>query len=194
MKILLIMLLLGGAGKERKMLKERAGTFPRLDHPVLTGITSFFPVEFYEIGKEFEFKPYLLHPSREFLRVSENTKIFKGLSRKISFTQTYGDIIYDFRERKPKVPDVQFYSYSEITFWKEVYPELKSVRQRIKEVYRNSKGKDVQREIMRLKEEFHQKYLEKRIQVMEEVKNEELKIEAQRAYQKYMKYKEGREK
>ncbi len=86
-----------------------------------------------------------------------------------------------------------FYSYSEINFWKEVYPELKSTREKIKEIHRKSKGKDVHREITKIKEEFHQKFLEKRIQVMEELKNEELKIQTQRAYEKYMKYKPRRE-
>lgn len=186
MKIFLMLILMGGVSKE--IHKDKVGPSPL---PKEIGL--FTPGGMREIDGNFEFRPYRLHPSRNFLKMTRNVKTSKDFIQAISFTREYGDIIYDSKEKKIMVPNVAFNSYCEINFWKEIYPELKTAREKVKNLARRTRDKDVQREITRIKEEFHQRYLEKRIQVMEELGNEELKSQAQESYQKYMEYKARRE-
>ncbi|MEO0305282.1 MAG: hypothetical protein ABIM78_02390 [candidate division WOR-3 bacterium] len=165
-------------------------------------------INFYEIPrerenitfevKEFKFKPFLLNSSRNALKIRGNEMIFNTLSLIPSFMKMeYGDIIYSFKERKAKIPEISFYSYCEIEFWNKIYPEIENVKQRIKEI---SKQPDAltfekQKEIERIKGEFHEKFLEKRIEVMENLGNQELKEKTYEAYKKYMNFKrKGEEK
>lgn len=182
MKILLMVFMVGGAS-----FKEKITPLPK-------GVELFNQKETYEIEGGFEARPYLFHPSRRILKIDENVKTSGDFIQAISFVRKYGEIIYDFKENKIRVPDFAFSSYSEITFWKEIYPDIKDVRKKIKELSRKGKkDMDIQREITELKENFHQKFLEKRIQVMDRIGNEELKAEAQEALGK-LKYIERREK
>lgn len=186
MKILIAFILLGG-------VKEKIN---KGSHFELPKEIEFMEGKIFEIKKDFEFKPFRLNIARDMLRIRGDEKVYTSLSLKPTFTKEYGEIMYDFRERKTMVPSVTFNSYCEINFWKIIYPEIQNVREKIKEISKkpDATSLDKQMEIIKLKEELHKKFLEKRIQVMEELGNEELKGKTYEAYEKYMKFKTEEEK
>ena len=140
--------------------------------------------KYYELKTGFEFRPFLLSPSREFLKLTYKEKIFKDFSYGGVFGERkYGDILWE--QGGFKIPNVTFSSYCEISFWKEIIPSLKEAREKVIEATKNNLS-DV--EITKIKEEFHKKYLEKRIEVMDKLGNIEKKNETEEAYKKYMNY------
>jgi len=145
---------------------------------------------FRELKGDFKFKPFRLSPSRDFLKITGKENIYTNFSLKPAFIREYGEISYDFKEGKMKIPNVSFNSYCEINFWQNVYPILKETRERIKEITKkeNLTSLEKDKEITKIKEEFHKKYLEKRIEVMDKLGNIEKKNETEEAYKKYMNY------
>jgi hypothetical protein len=151
---------------------------------------------FKELKGDFEFRPFSLSPSKNFLKILGNENIYSNFSLKPTFIREYGEISYDFKEGKMKIPNVSFNSYCEINFWKNVHPILEKTREKIKEIAKNENltSLDKEKEIMKIKEEFHEKYFQKRIEVMRNLENYELLIETEKAYEKYKNYKERGEK
>jgi hypothetical protein len=181
MKILICILLTGGYNfkgipKEKMELKEAPQNLYIFQNED----------DYYQIKDRFEFRPFSLHPSRQFLRLTYKENISNDFSYGILFERKYGDILWE--RNGFKIPNITFNSYCEINFWKEISPSLKEVREK---VIQASKSNLSDFEITKIKEEFHKKYLEKRIEVMDKLGNEEKKIEAEEAYRKYMNYIRG---
>jgi len=151
---------------------------------------------FKELKGDFKFRPFKLSPSREFLKITGMENTYSNFSLKPTFIREYGEISYDFKKGKMKIPNVSFNSYCEINFWQNVHPLLEEAREKIKEIAKkeNLTSLEKENEIMKIKEEFHEKYFQKRIEIMRNLENYELLIETEKAYEKYKKYKERRDK
>ncbi|MEO0263212.1 MAG: hypothetical protein ABIM62_05755 [candidate division WOR-3 bacterium] len=185
MKILIVFLLLGGAKEKIKVSHFE----PPKEIRMMEG-------NIFEIREDFKFRPFRLNIARDMLRIKGDERIYTDFSLKPTFKMEYGEILYDFKEGKAKIPSVTFNSYCEIKFWENIYPHLIDAQRKIKEISKKSDitSLDTQREIMKIKEDFHKKFFEKRIEVMEKLGNEELKAKTYEAYEKYMKYKAKEEK
>jgi len=181
MKIFICILLMGGYNfrgipKEKIELKENLQNLYIFQNED----------DYYHLQDKFEFRPFSLSPSKRFLKLTYKENISKDFSYGILFERKYGDILWE--KDGFKIPNIAFNSYCEISFWREISPFLKEAREKVIEASKNNLS-DI--EITKIKEEFHKKYLEKRIEVMDKLGNTEKKIETEEAYKKYMNYIRG---